>query len=75
MAKIIGESGRTAEKQLLHAFRRMFIISLLGIGLMSLAVGYVVCLSFRDGLIPRWLAASARLGVPRRRRAAGSAAG
>ena len=52
MAKIIGESGRSAEKQILHAFRRMFFISLLGIGLMSLTVGYVCCLAFRDRVIP-----------------------
>lgn len=56
MAKIIGESGRTAERQLLHAFRRMFIISLLGIGFMSLAVGYVVCLAWHDRVLPLPLA-------------------
>ena len=56
MAKIIGESGRSVENQVLHAFRRMFLISLLGIGLMSLAVGYVFCLAFHDHLMPHWLA-------------------
>ncbi|HWB59200.1 MAG TPA: nuclease-related domain-containing protein [Chthoniobacteraceae bacterium] len=56
MAKIIGESGRSIEKPLLHAFRRMFFISLAGIGLMALVVGYVLCLALHDRLIPLWLA-------------------
>jgi hypothetical protein len=55
MAKIIGESGRSVEKQTIQCFRRMFLISLSGIGLMSLVVGYVLCLSFRDRLVPIWL--------------------
>ncbi len=58
MAKIIGETGCPAEKQMLRGFRRMFIISLLGIGVMSLAVGYVFCLAFHDGVMSPWLAAA-----------------
>ena len=61
MAKIIGESGRSVETQMVRSFRRMFLISLLGIGSMSLAVGYVFCLAFHDRLIPVWLAAGEAL--------------
>ena len=57
MAKIIGESGRAVEKQMLVIFQHMFITSLAGIGLMSLGIGYAACLSFHDRLIPPWLAA------------------